>query len=428
MPGVKRSLRKEASDPRLTGIRGDAVPPAPPDDETVAERAAPNVTTPEQEVATRPAPDAPSGARKRHPLAIPVTGIFILMLVQALIFASEFLLPVTAAVLGYFILNAPRRGLEKLRIPAPVAAAIFTGMIGGAVVFGGLMLADPIYDFVTDIPGLLEEMTVMMTGPGGPLEAFTVAAEATEEALAAAGEDAPMKVEVVSESGYAASVAALAPGLLSQIVFAMCLMFFLVASGDLFIQKAVQVADRFQDKRNTVMMIRAIERRLGNYLGAITLINIGLGVCEGVAMWWWGLPNPWLFGIMATTLNFIPFVGAVIGALIAGVSGFVLDMDPWTGLGAMATYYALTAIEGQFVTPSLVGQRLRLNIVMVFLSVAFFAWTWSIMGMVVAVPMLIVAKVVCDTVPKLRKVGLFLGDAEGFVPPRDPPRNATPAE
>ena len=366
--------------------------------------------------------------RNRHPLAIPVTGIFILLLVQGLIFASEFLLPVTAAILGYFILNAPRRGLAKLHIPAPVAAAIFTATIGAVVVFGGLILADPIYDFVADLPGLLEDITAMLIGPGGPFEAFTDAAAATEEVLAAAGEDAPMKVEVVSDAGMAASVAALAPGLLSQIVFAMCLMFFLVASGDLFIQKAVQVADRFEDKRNTVRMIHTIEARLGNYLGAIALINIGLGVAEGLAMWWWGLPNPWLFGIMATVLNFIPFVGAVVGAVIAGVSSVVTTMDPWLGIGAFATYYALTALEGQFITPALVGQRLRLNIVMVFLSVAFFAWTWSVMGMVVAVPMLIVAKVVCDTVPKFRKVGLFLGDAEGFVPANDPPRSQTPAE
>ncbi|MEM7490671.1 MAG: AI-2E family transporter, partial [Pseudomonadota bacterium] len=95
--------------------------------------------------------------------------------------------------------------------------------------------------------------------------------------------------------------------------------------------------------------------------------------------------------------------------------------DPWAGLGVFGTYYALTAFEGQIVTPALVGQRLRLNVTMVFLSVAFFAWIWSVIGMVVAVPMLIVAKVICDAIPKLRKVGLFLGDAEGFVPAATPP-------
>jgi predicted PurR-regulated permease PerM len=352
----------------------------------------------------------------RDPLVIPVTGIFVLMLIHALIFASEFLLPVTAAILGYFILNAPRRGLQRLGIGAPVTAALFTLLIGMVIAFASASLADPIYDFVTDIPTLLEQVMATLSGPGGMVEAVNEAAEATEEALAAAGEAPPMRVEVVSAGGLATSVAALAPGLLSQLVFALCLLFFLTASGDLFIQKAVQAADRFEDKRKTVSTIRRIEARLGDYLGAITLINAGLGVCIGVAMWIWGLPSPYLIGIMAALLNFIPFVGAVLGAAIAGLIAFVTFEDGILGLGVLGTYYALTAFEGQFVTPTLVGQRLRLNITMVFLSVAFFAWIWSAMGMIVAVPMLIVLKVICDSVPKLRKIGLFLGDAEGFVP------------
>ncbi|WP_299820037.1 AI-2E family transporter [uncultured Jannaschia sp.] len=360
-------------------------------------------------------PQLPPVKKQRHPLVVPVTGIFLLLLVQALVFASPFLIPVTSAVLGYFILNAPRRGLSKLGIPAPVSAGIFTLTIGLALVMGAVMLSTPVTRFVGDIPHLIDEMVGMVSGPGGIFESISEAAEATERALEDEDER-PMRVEVVDSSGIATSVATIAPGLLSQVVFAMCLLFFLVASGDLFIQKAVQVADRFEDKKNTVRTVHTIEKRLGNYLGAITLINIGLGLCIGLGMWWWGLPSPWLIGLMAATLNFIPFVGAVVGSAIAGIIGFVSFGDPWPALGAFATYYGMTSLEGQLITPALVGQRLRLNIVMVFLSVAFFAWIWSVMGMVFAVPLLIVVKVVCDSIPKFRKVGLFLGDAEGFQP------------
>ena len=366
---------------------------------------------------------APTEQPARHPLTVPVTGIFLILLIQALIVASSFLLPVTAALLGYFILNTPRRGLERLGIPSPATAAIFTIVLAGVLVTGGMALAQSITTFVSDIPALLDQMVAVLTGPGGPLEAFSVAADATDEVVGGAAD--PVQVELVGEGpGIPTSIFAAAPGLLSQIVFAVCLLFFLVASGDLFVQKAVQVADRFQDKRNTVVTIRTIERGLSNYLGAITLINIGLGVAIGVAMWLWGLPSPWLFGLMATALNFIPFVGAVIGATIAGVTGFLETTDIWTGVMVLTTYYALTAFEGQFVTPTLVGQRLRLNTTIVFLSVAFFAWVWSIMGMVVAVPMLIVIKVICDVIPRFRKVGLFLGDAEGFLPPDPAERRA----
>ncbi|UWQ21132.1 AI-2E family transporter [Jannaschia sp. W003] len=411
-------------------------------DAVAAEQAAADVVhavpgVPEGGVGAPPAASAAAPEKRtRHPLAVPVTGIFIILLVQALTVASGFLLPVTAAVLGSLVLNGPRRGLERIGIPAPVTAAVFTTSIGVLLAIAIAMLADPITEFVKDIPTLLDDAMDTLTGPGGLLEPFTEAAEATQEAMGNAADPAlaaapgavpgaapaapapepATPVEVVATGGIATTLFAAAPGLLSQTVFAMCLLFFLVASGDLFIQKAVQVADRFQDKRATLKTIRTIERGLGNYLGAIALINAGLGVAIGIAMWLWGLPSPWLLGIMATVLNFIPFVGAVVGAGVAGVTGFVHYADPWSALGVFATYYALTSFEGQFVTPTLVGQRLRLNVVMVFLSVAFFAWIWSVVGMIVAVPMLIVAKVVCDSIPRFAKIGLFLGDAEGFIP------------
>ncbi|MBM2577811.1 AI-2E family transporter [Jannaschia sp. Os4] len=368
---------------------------------------APVVEDPRPGLPTRP---------PRHPLTVPIWGLFLMALVAALVWAAPFLLPVTTAVLFYFILSAPRRALARIGIPAPVTALGVTALLIGAIVFAGIVLADPVTKFVADIPTLLERSLSSLTAPGGPLEAFAVAADATEEVVAQTGAQQPVPVEMVSDSGIAYSLVSVAPGVLGQIVFSVCLLFFLVSSGDMFTQKAVQSMDRFEDKRRTVRTVRAIEERLGNYLGAITLINVGLGVAIGAAMWWWGLPSPWLIGIMATFLNFIPFVGAVIGALVTGLVAFTGSMDLWFGLGAAGTYYLLTSIEGQFVTPTLVGRRLSLNVTMVFLSVAFFAWIWSVMGMVVAVPTLVVLKIVCDAVPRLRKLGLFLGDAEGFIP------------
>lgn len=402
----------------MTTIAPGAVAREPQDQASDVASAAPVVAeaAPEISEAAARAAAARERSANRNPLVVPVTGIFLLLLVQAMIMASPFLIPVTTAILGYFILNAPRRLLQKLGIPAPVSAALFTLTIVGVLATGGVLLATPISNFITDIPTLLEEALGTLTGPDGPFGSLGAAADATQEVLGTGDAEEPMQVEVVDNSGIATSVVAVAPGLVGQMVLSVCLLFFLVASGDLFIQKAVQASDRFEDKKNTVMTIRTIETRLGNYLGAIAVINAGLGIAVGLGMWWWGLPSPWLIGLMATVLNFIPFVGAILGSLVAGIIGFVTFGEVWPALGALLTYYALTAFEGQFVTPTLLGRRLQLNIVMVFLAVAFFAWIWSVMGMVVAVPLLIVLKVVCDGVPKLRKIGLFLGEAEGFIP------------
>ncbi len=361
-----------------------------------------------------PAPQPALPALPRHPLLVPVTGLFMLALIGALIYASEFLIPLTLAILGNFILNGPRRGLSRLGVPSVAFAAFVTLSLGGLVTFAVLALSEPIYAFITDIPSILDEVAGLMTSPDGALAAIDRAADATQAMLEGEEQESPVRVEVVEEGSIATSVFAVAPGVLGQIVFAICMLFFLLASGDLFIRRAVQVADRFEDKRRTVETLTLIEARLGRYLGSISLINAALGLAVGLAMWWWGMPNPVLLGIMACVLNFIPFVGAVIGATITGLFGFLEFGEIWAALGVVATYYALTVFEGQFVTPALVSQRLRLNTAVLFMTVAFFAWTWSIMGMVVAVPMLIVLKIVCDATPSWQKLGLFLGDAEGF--------------
>ncbi len=116
---------------------------------------------------------------RRHPLTVPITGIFLLLLVQGLIYASAFLIPVTSAILAYFLLNAPRRGLAKLHIGAPVAAAIFTLIFGAVLILASVNLAEPITNFINDIPGLIDDVGVMVSSPGGSFEALNEAAQAT---------------------------------------------------------------------------------------------------------------------------------------------------------------------------------------------------------------------------------------------------------
>ena len=195
-------------------------------------------------------------------------------------------------------------------------------------------------------------------------------------------------------------------------MFALILLFFLVASGDLFLMKMLQSFERFSDKRRAVVVMKAIEDRLGYYLGGIALINAGLGVVIGAAMYLWGLPSAIVLGFMAFGLNFVPFLGGLMGATIAAAVAFVSLDGTWAAVGVFVTYIALTSIEGQFITPMAISRRMRLNTTIVFLTVAFFAWIWSVMGMVVALPILIVIKIICDETQSFATLGRFLGDVD----------------
>ena len=136
------------------------------------------------------------------------------------------------------------------------------------------------------------------------------------------------------------------------------------------------------------------------------------GFAVGLAMWAWGLPSPLLFGIGAFLLNFIPYLGAIAGVGIAAVVALVVMPGLFWPAMVAASYLALTSLEGQIITPYFVSRRLQMTTVVVFISVALWAWLWSVLGMVIAVPVLVVIRVLSEHVPGWEKFGNFLAGEE----------------
>lgn len=345
-----------------------------------------------------------------------VMGIFLLLLIHTLVWAAGFILPVISALLGYFVLNRPRRWLEKIGVPPMLSAAVFTIVVVATIIGGALRFNEPVSHFLARLPAVMVEIDALLAGEGGTLDAMNEAAKAADEILE--GKDAEedtVEVKVVEDDGIAAQLAGTAPTLIGQIVFAILLLFFLISSGDMFIQKLIQSVNRLHDKRLAANIVYRIEDRLGHYLGGIALINAGLGVAIACAMWLWGMPNALVIGAMAFALNFVPFLGAIVGAGIASLMAFIAFDAIWPALGVWLTYMVLTSLEGQMVTPMLISRRMKLNTTVVFISIAFFAWIWSVMGMILALPILLVAKIVCDEIESLNTLGLFLGDQEDDI-------------
>ena len=256
----------------------------------------------------------------------------------------------------------------------------------------------------TTIPAGLEPQPATTSGT---VTASSIVTQPLTDAPPATNE---LKVEVAApaQSSMTETLVSMGPAIVSQLFFTLIFLFFLLASGDLLYLRIVQSFDSLKEKRAAYNALRQIEASLGNYLGAITIINVGLGVVSGLAMWAWGMPSPLLWGIAAAVLNFIPYIGAALGYIGAFVVALVVFDDVWRALLIGGTYFALTAFEGQFITPYFVSRRLQLNTVVVFLTVALWAWLWSIVGMVVAVPMLVVIRVLADHIPGLEKFGNFL--------------------
>ena len=256
---------------------------------------------------------------------------------------------------------------------------------------------------------------VGLPAPSGETRSAAAASTVTQTDASGQPVANQVKVEVTAapDAGSTSSMLmSMGPAILSQTFFTLIFLFFLLASGDLLYLRIVQSFDSLKDKRTAYEALREIEDSLGNYLASISIINVALGVASGLAMWALGMPSPLLWGLAAALLNYVPYIGAALGYIGAFVVALVVFDDVWWALIVGGTYFGLTAIEGQFVTPYFVSRRLQLNTVVVFLTVALWAWLWSVLGMVVAVPMLVVIRVLADHIPGLEKFGNFLAGDE----------------
>ncbi len=353
-------------------------------------------------------------------------GIFFLMLLGAILLARDFLMPVTMSLLLFFVFSPLVRRLGRKGIPAWVTSTMVVlallGLMGGVV----LSVMSPVGQMISDAPSISRKLETKFQELKDSIKGIQeVATKIDDVTNGAAPEPGVIKTEETRGS-LAMSVATAAPALIGQFFFVLILMFFMLTSGDLMYLKIVQSFDTLKEKRAAYEALREIEENLGSYLGTISLINVGLGVAIGSAFWALDMPAPFLFGVLACLANFIPYIGAFMAAgLSVAVALVTMDgflMPAMVGL----TYIGINSIEGQFVTPYFLSRRLELNTVVVFIAVALWAWLWNIVGMIVAVPILVMIRVLCEHVPGLEKLANFLGGEDAPAVPEDEPE-PTPA-
>lgn len=346
-----------------------------------------------------------------------IIGIFLIMAFAALALARDFLMPATMAVLLFFVFTPMRRFNRRRGIPDAITAMVVT--LGMVVIAGVIAYAasGPINNAIDNIPTISTRLEQKFERVRESMRDIQQAAAELDNAQIEEREAQDREEIRIArdEESTLETVAKLTPQLIGQAVFTLILMFFMLASGDLLYLKIVQSFETMADKRNAYLALREIEDSLGSYLGTITVINACLGIAIGLAMWAWGMPGALLFGVGAFLLNFVPYLGAIAGVVIAGLVALVVMPGLFWPAMIAVTYLALTALEGQIITPYFVSRRLQMNTVVVFLAVALWAWLWSVIGMVIAVPVLVVVRVLAEHVPGLEKFGNFLA---GEDPPR----------
>jgi len=186
------------------------------------------------------------------------------------------------------------------------------------------------------------------------------------------------------------TLAFLSPTFTEFLLFFATLILFIASWRDL--RRALIMTFGARDARLRMLRIlNEIEVHLGNYLLTVTLINTGVGIATGVVCALTGMPNPAGLGALAATLNFVPIIGPVAMFAVLIIVGIVALPALSAGLLAPLAFAGITFLEGHFITPTIIGRRLALNALAVFLMLAFWTWLWGPMGSFLASPLLIVA-------------------------------------
>jgi predicted PurR-regulated permease PerM len=338
--------------------------------------------------------------------------LIVLSTIAFLYFARPVVLPVFLAGVAGMALKPLIRWLSDCHISPSISAAVVLCLLVAAITTSVFQLTRPALEWVNDAPDRVTQLRQRIIRSFPRLARFSKAAAAvnnlgaTEEENREAQEKAPV-VEVKDSRGTT-SILNSTGTFLAGIGETLVLLYLLLASGDLFLQKLVRLMPTLHDKKSAVEISHEIQQNISNYLFAVSLINIGLGLVVSVGLYFMGVPNVAMWGILAAALNFVPYFGPVAGVLVLAAVGMLTFDSLWMGLLPPGWYLLLHLLEANLITPMLLGRRFTLNPVVIFVSLIFWTWLWGVPGALLSVPILVSLKVICDRVPKLSFVSELL--------------------
>lgn len=343
---------------------------------------------------TDPSPLPGVASLWRATAQVATIGMFLIFLVAALYFARPILLPATTAVVIGLMLGPLSSRADRAGVPVVVTAIVLWLVIVLAFYLLIILLASPLVDWLAKAPEIGANIREKLHVLDRPIAAL----DSLREALMPKG-----KTEGSGGVGFdiltivQPALLFVTPAIGQVVIFFGTLFFFLL--GRLQLRHVLVV---FFDKREArlrmLKIMNDVEHNLTGYLSIVAIINSVVGLAAGVIAYFVGLPNPVAWGVLGFILNFIPYIGALMMELILLALGLVTFPSLTHALIAPALYLAFTTLEGHFITPGIMGRRLTLNPLIVFLSLVFWTWLWGPIGAFLAVPILIVLLVISSHV------------------------------
>ena len=314
----------------------------------------------------------------------------VLALIAALHFGRSILLPVVAAlIVGITLAPAVKFG-SRFAIPQPVSALLVVVLVAVLVGLVLTFFAAPLTEWIARAPEIGKVVQEKLRVLDYPL---SVLHEIRGAVMPSAAHGPTVAVESNPAELVGTALVAITPAVSQFVLFFGTLVFFLATNSTLR-QKMIFFFVTRSGRLRMIKIWNDIERNLVSYVGLVSLINLALGAVTTVMLYLVGFPNPVTFGLLITVLNYVPYIGPAIFALVLFCVGLIAMPSLLQAALAPALFVLIATVEGHFITPSIVGRRLTISPFLVFLALAFWAWLWGPIGAFLAMPLLIMSFVV----------------------------------
>jgi predicted PurR-regulated permease PerM len=363
--------------------------------------------------------------------SLSLTVLAALATILVLQYAQSVLIPVVLGVLISYALSPLVTSLAQIGIPRAIGAAVAVTLLLGSLGGGVYSLSDETMAIVSTVPEaarrLRSRVVAHRNQRGGAFQQVQDAAKEIEKTAEVATApnadpdpvrprvDTPQRVQIVEPTFRASDYIWMGGvgliGFLGQFTVILFLVYFLLMTGDLYKRKLVKIAGpTLSKKRVTVQILDEINQQIEGFMKTLVLTSVVVAVATGAVLWWFGVENYLVWGLLAGLFNSIPYMGPVLVTGGLGIVAFMQFDDLLKTSYVCGAVLAITSIEGFLLTPTLMGRAAQMNPVAIFVGLLFWTWVWGVWGTILAVPMMMMIKAICDHVEDFQSVGELLGE------------------
>ncbi len=345
--------------------------------------------------------------RNLRQIRLVMVSLLVLALLAALYVGRPVLLPMAMALLLSFVLRPVVRGLARWHVPLPLSSVLLVLIIASALAVGIFSLREPASQWLLEAPRALQQLQYRIdTATEGTMEDVKAAAAQVEK-LGQIGDQSEPAV-ILKQTGLNERLLLQTGEAVVGIFTTLILLFFILGWGERLYRNVISSLPHFHEQRQIVEIAQEIEEAISRYLATITVINLLLGIIVAVVMYLIGMPNPVLWGVVTALLNYMPYLGPAVTAVILGMVALLTYPSIGHALLVPVLFLSITSLEGYVITPMAAGTRLTLNPLLIFVSLMFWFWLWGIVGALLTVPILVCVKVTLERVGTAKSVARII--------------------